>query len=72
MGKDIGKNIVKTVSGKYSQKCLDHVKKQATVALEATLKRVIQKTAEATGVSIGSKVADRIRKFSKTFPQNFN
>ena len=48
MGKNIAKNIRKNLSGKDSQKHLDHAKQYATDALKATSKRVIQKTAEAT------------------------
>ena len=45
MGKSIGKNISKNLSSKYSHKLLDHAKQSAADAL----KRVIQKSAEATG-----------------------
>ena len=42
--KDIGKNIVKIISknlsGKYSQKLLDHAKKSATGTLKMSSKRV--------------------------------
>ena len=38
--------------------------------LKKTSKRVIQKTAEATGDLIGKKIADKIIKISKTFQQN--
>ena len=34
MGKKIGKNTGKNVSGKYSQKLLDHAKKSATDVLK--------------------------------------
>ena len=44
MGKNIGKN--KTLSGKYSQKLLDHAKNSATDALKTTSKRIIKKTGE--------------------------
>ena len=49
MGKNIGKNLSKILSGKYSQKLLHHAKKSATNALRATSERAIQETAEATG-----------------------
>ena len=49
MAKNLGKNITKNVSGKYSQKLLDHAKQSATDAFKATSKRAIQKTADATG-----------------------
>ena len=70
MGKNIGKNISKTWSGKYSQKPLDHAKQSATDALKTSSKRVIKKTAEATGDLIGNKNADRITKVLKTSAQN--
>ena len=37
---------------------------------KTTSKRVIQKTAEATGNLNGNKIADRITNVSKTSPQN--
>ena len=44
MDKSMDKNI-----GKYSQKLLDHAKKSAADALKTSSKRVIKKTADATG-----------------------
>ena len=61
--KNIGKNISKNLIGKYSQKLLDHAKEFVTDALKTSSKRVIQKTAEATG---GNKIANKITKISKT------
>ena len=53
MGKSIGKNIRKNLSGKYSpgmlamrQKHFNHAKQSATDALKTALKRAIQKAAE--------------------------
>ena len=43
MSKNIGKNISKTLIGKYSQKFLDHAKKCETDARKTSSKRVIQK-----------------------------
>ena len=60
MGKNIRKIISKNLSGTFSQKCLDHAKQPETDALKTTSKRVIQKTAEATGALIGNKIADII------------
>ena len=48
MDKIISKKICKNLSGKYSQKLLDHDKKSATDAPKTSSKRVIQKVAEAT------------------------
>ena len=39
-------------------------------AIKTASKRVIQKTAEATGELIGNKITDRIKKVSKTLPNN--
>ena len=53
MVKSIGKNVSKTLSGKYGpgmlaarQKLPDHAKKSATDALKTSSERVTQKTAE--------------------------
>ena len=85
MGKNIGKNISKTLSGNYSlgmlamcQKLVDHAEKSSTDDLKHSSKRVIQKTAEATGDLIGNKIADvvdkscdgRITKVKKNSQQN--
>ena len=56
--KNIGKNLTKNLSGKYTQKLLDH----ATDALKTTSKRVIQKTAAATGDLMDNKIADAVAK----------
>ena len=70
MGKSIGKHISKNLSGKYNQKLIDHAKQSATDAFEASSKRAIQKTAEASGDVIGNKIAYKTTKASKTSPQN--
>ena len=69
MGKNIGKNINKSLSGKYSpgilaacQKLFDHAKESATDALKTSSKRVIQETAEATGDMTGNKIVKKITK----------
>ena len=69
MGKVIVKNISKSLSGKYNQKHLDHVKQSATDAYKTASERSIQKTAEATGDLIDNKIADRITKALKGLPQ---
>ena len=77
MSKNIGKNIIKKLSSKFSpgmlvmcQKLLDHPKKSATDTLKTSSKRFIQKTAEATGDLIGNKITIRISKVSKNLQQN--
>ena len=59
------------MSGKYSQKLLDHGKQSTTNvnALKTTSKRVIQKTAEATDHLIGDKIAKKITKVSEKSQQ---
>ena len=69
MSKIIGENISRNLSGKSSQKILDHAKQSATDPLKTTSERVTQKSAEATGDLIGNKIADKM-KVSKTSPQN--
>ena len=75
-GKNIGKNISKNLSNKYNQKVLDHAKKFETDALKTSSKWVIQKTAEALGDLISSKIDVKITKLStnsqkKLFRNNF-
>ena len=59
------KNMGKSLSNKYGQKLLDSAKKSTTDAIKTASKRVIQKTAEATGDLIGNKIADKITRVSK-------
>ena len=51
------------MSNKYSQKLLDGAKKSAADAIKTASKRVIQKTAEATGDLICNKRADKNKCF---------
>ena len=53
-----------------SQKFLDHAKQSVTDALKTTSKRVIQKTAKATGDFVGNEIANRITKVSQNSQQN--
>ena len=64
------KILVKNLSGKYSQKVLDHAKQSATDAFKTSSKRAIQKTAYATGDSIGNKIAGKITKVSQNSQKN--
>ena len=61
MGRNVGKNIIKKLSSKYSQNLLHHAKTICYNALKTTSKRVIQKTAEATGDLIGNKTVDKLQ-----------
>ena len=65
MGKNIGKNISKSWSRKYSQKLFDHSKQSATDVFKTSSKRVIQKTANATGDLIGNEIADKITRVKR-------
>ena len=69
MGKIVGNNISKTLSGKYSQKLHDHAKQSSTDALKTLSKRVIQKISEAIGDLFANKLAD-IDTVSKIYQQN--
>ena len=62
--------IARNVSNKYSQKLLDSAKKSTADAIKTASKRAIQKTAEATGVFIGNKIADKITIVSKRSDAN--
>ena len=59
------KNMSTQLSSKYGQKRFDRAKKSTTHAIKTTLKRAIQKTAEATDDLIGNKIADKITSVSK-------
>ena len=59
------KNMGRSLSDKYGQKLLASAKKSATDAIKTSWKRVIQKTAEATGDLVGNKIADKIISVSK-------
>ena len=54
------KNIGKNLSNKYGQKLFDTAKKSTNEAIKIASKRVVQKSAEATGDLIGNKIADKI------------
>ena len=65
------KNMGKSLSNKYDQKLIDSAKRSTTDAIKIASKKVIQKTAEATGDLIGNKIADKITSISKK-PTNNN
>ena len=54
------KNIGSHLSNKYSEKLLDSAKKSTKNAIKVDSKKLIRKTAEATGDLIGIKIADKI------------
>ena len=67
---NIGKNVRKHLSGRYSQKLLVHAKRSATDAIKTASKREIQKTAEATSNLIGNKITNETTRVTKPSPQN--
>ena len=69
-GKTIGKKISENLSSKYSQKILYHAKQSAADALKTSLIRAIQKIAKATRDLIGSSIADKITRASKSSLKN--
>ena len=48
------KNIGKNISNRYNQKLVDTAKESATDTIKTASKRIIQKSAKATGDLIGS------------------
>ena len=68
MCKNLGKNISKKLSRKYSKKILGHAKKSVTDAIKTV--QWIWKTEKATGDLIRNKTADKITKYSKSWPWN--
>ena len=57
--------FAKSMSNEYSQKLFDSAKESGAVAIKTASKRAIQKSAEATGDSIGNKIADKNTNASK-------
>ena len=55
----------KNMSGRISQKLLDHAKQSPRDVCKTASKEAIQKTVDATGDLIGDKTAGRITKFQK-------
>ena len=53
-------------TSKYREKIIDTTKKQGSEFALTAGKRIIQKSAEATGDLIGSKIADKINSFGKS------
>ena len=52
-------------NNKYGKKLIDTATKTGIDAAKTTSKRVVQKTAEATGDLIGNKIADKITSIGK-------
>ena len=55
----------KKIDNKYGKKLMDSAIKTGLDAAKTTSKRLVQKTAEATGDLIGNKIADKITSIGK-------
>ena len=69
MAKKIGKITIKSLSDKYRKKLFDHAKQSATGELNNASERALQKIAKANSDWIGTKIASKIIKVSKSFPE---
>ena len=58
-------SFAKKFCNKYGKKLMDTVTKTGIDAAKTASKRVVQKTAEATGDLIGNKMADKITSIGK-------
>ena len=59
-------SFAKKFKDKYGKKLIDTATKTGIDAAKIASKRVVQKTAEATGGLIGNKIADKITSVGKT------
>ena len=58
-------SFARKLGDKYGKKLLDTATKTGIDAAKTSSKRVVQKTAEATGDLIGNKIADKITSIDK-------
>ena len=58
--------FAKNFGNKYGKKLMDTTTKTGIDAARTTSKRIVQKTAEATGDLIGNKIDDKITSIDKT------
>ena len=58
-------SFARKFSDKYGKKLMDNATKTGIDAAKTASKRVVQKTAEATGDFIGNKIADKITSIGK-------
>ena len=65
-GKKLMDTATKVGTSKYGKKIIDTTKKQGSEFAKTAGKRIVQKSAEATGDLIGNKVADKITSLGKT------
>ena len=61
-----GINAAKKIGDKYGNNLMDTTKKQGTNFAETTGKKIVEKSAEATGDLIGNKIADKITSLGKS------
>ena len=59
-------SVARKFGDKYGKKLMDPAAKTVIDAAKVVPKRVVQKTAEATGVLIGNKIADKINSIGKS------
>ena len=58
-------SFARTFGDKYGKKLMDTATKTGIDAAKTASKRIVQKTAEATGDLIGKKIADKITSIAK-------
>ena len=58
-------SFARKVNDKYGKKLIDAATKTGIDAAKTTSKRIVQKTAEATGDLFGNKIADKITSIGK-------
>ena len=58
-------SFAKKIGDKYDKKLIDSATKTGIDTAKTTSKRIVQKTAEATGDLIGNKIADKITSIGK-------
>ena len=58
-------SFARKFNNKYGKKLIDTATKTGIDAAKTTSKRIVQKTAEATGYLIGNKIADKITSIGK-------
>ena len=61
-----GINAAKKFGDKYGKNLMDTAKKQGTNFAKTAGKRIVQKSAEATGDLVGNKIADKITSLGKS------
>ena len=57
---ETGKNAAKKCGDKYGKNLMDTAKSQGTNFAKTSGKKIVQKSAEATGDLIGKKIADKL------------